>query len=294
MTTPAPLRPVTDDEIDTFWRDGVVCLRSIMPAEWLDRMAGPVDETIVDPAVTTDMTEMGGDLAAGLGATVLVDERAPTGTPRGQFRSGVDHWRVHPDFAAFATESPLPGIVAALLRSDKVNLYEDSVLVKEPGTIERTAFHQDQAYFHVDGRQVCTTWVPLDPVRRETGAVGYVRGSHEWDRTWRPNFFVTTETLPDTVGDVVPDIHAALDDYDVVFFDVEPGDLTVHHARTLHGAEANRSATLRRRAMSVRYCGDDARYHIRRGAPLKPHHETVSDGYVVDHEACPVVWPSPG
>ena len=286
----SPLRSVTADEIATFWRDGVVCLRSIMPGDWLERMAGPVDETILDSAVTTDMSAMGADLAAGLGATVLVDER-PTRVPRGQFRSGVDHWRTHPDFRAFAVESPLPEIVATLLRSAQVNLYEDSVLVKEPGTVERTAFHQDQAYFHVEGTQVCTTWVPLDPVTRETGAVGFVRGSHEWDRKWRPNFFVTTESLPDTDGDVVPDIHAVLDDYDVVFFDTDPGDITVHHARTLHGAEANRSPTRRRRAISVRYCGDDARYRIRRGAPLKPHHHEVTDGAPVDHEACPVVWP---
>lgn len=290
MTTPEPLRAVTADEVDAFWRDGVVCLRSIMPSDWLRRMETPIDETIVDPTVTTDMSAMGGDLAAGLGAKVLVDERTPD-ADRGSFRSGVDHWRVHPEFAAFATTSPLPEIVASVLRSDKVNLYEDSVLVKEPGTAERTAFHQDQAYFHVDGSQVCTTWVPLDRVTRETGAVGYIRGSHEWDRTWRPNFFVTTETLPDTEGEVVPDIHAALDDYDVVFFDVEPGDVTIHHARTLHGAEANRSTTTRRRAISVRYCGDDARYHLKPGAPRKPHHEAVTDGAIVDHEACPVVWP---
>ena len=71
---------------------------------------------------------------------------------------------------------------------------------------------------------------------------------------------------------------------------MQPGDLTVHHCRTLHGAAGNASPTMRRRALSVRYCGDDARYRIRRGVPRKPHHAEVADGDVLDHPDCPVVW----
>ncbi len=35
---PAPLtRPITDDEVATFWRDGVVCLRAVIPVAALGR-----------------------------------------------------------------------------------------------------------------------------------------------------------------------------------------------------------------------------------------------------------------
>ena len=53
--------------------------------------------------------------------------------------------------------------------------------MKEPGALERTVWHQDLAYFHVDGDQLCTTWCPLDPTDAENGAVRYARGSHRWD-----------------------------------------------------------------------------------------------------------------
>jgi ectoine hydroxylase-related dioxygenase (phytanoyl-CoA dioxygenase family) len=67
--------------------------------------------------------------------------------------------------------------------------------------------------------------------------------------------------------------------------------MTVHHARTIHGADGNASTNIRRRAISIRYCGDDARYYLRKGVPRKPHHEQVVEGDVLDHADCPVVWP---
>jgi ectoine hydroxylase-related dioxygenase (phytanoyl-CoA dioxygenase family) len=175
----------------------------------------------------------------------------------------------------------------------KINLYEDSLLVKEPGTIEPTMFHQDLAYFHVEGRQICTAWCPLDRATRATGAVGYVRGSHRWNRMFKPNLFVSAMEIPGTEGEAVPDVAGRPRDYDVVYFDLGPGDVTFHDARTIHGADGNSSTTTRRRAISVRYCGDDARYFLRTGAPAKAHHRHVRNGDPLDCDECPVVWRMP-
>ena len=285
-----PLRAVTDDEIDTFRRDGVVHLPAILPAVWLDHLAGPVDETIADRSVTVDMTELGASLATDFGVSLVTDDRAAGG----RFLSGVDHWLHHEVFAAFAIKSPLPAIAGTLMGADRVHLYEDSVLVKEPGTAEETAFHQDLGYFHLEGDRICTAWAPLDPVTAETGAVVYLRGSHLAGEVYRPNYFVTDEPLVGTEGRVVPRLRPADNNPDLVLFDTVPGDVVVHHAGTIHGAGANRSATMRRRAVSVRYCGDGVRYRIRPGAPTKPHHSGELDGTeVVDHPACPLVWSRP-
>lgn len=285
----SPTRAVTAEEVAAYSEHGVVHLKAILPVELVESMAGPVDETIVDERVTTKIA----DFAAVMGADLLVDPRvASRGAPRGVFYSGVDHWLVHPAFEAFACRSPLAQIVAELLGSDRVWLYEDSVLVKEPGTHEETAIHQDLSYFHVDGDQICTTWTPLDRVDPESGGLKYVVGSHRWPRRFRPNLFVTEMPLPDTDGELAPQSRD-LREAEVVSFVVDPGDVVVHHARTLHGAYGNASADRRRRAISVRYCGDDARYHIRRGTPQKPHHANVVAGepLALDEPRCPVVWP---
>ena len=295
MNDALPVRPVTEDEVETFWRDGVVCLRGVLPTTWLDRMAEPIEEALAD-AATTDLSSFGDDLARDAGAVRLLDDEVSgAGLPRGHFKAGTDHWVEQPAFLDFAVRSPLGPIVARLLRSEQVWLYEDSVLVKEPGTYEKTAFHQDMAYFSLVGELVCTTWVPLDPVTAESGAVRFVVGSHR-DRTqYRPNFFVTTMPIPGSVGAEVPDFGAdeRVGSARIVSFDTEPGDLTVHHARTIHGAYANKSATQRRRAISVRYAGDGTVFTPVAGGLAKAHHRDARAGESLDPALFPVAWPRP-
>jgi ectoine hydroxylase-related dioxygenase (phytanoyl-CoA dioxygenase family) len=275
----------TSDEIAAFWADGAVVLRGVLDRESVAGMAPHVDALIGLPELV-DMTEMGDRLGRS-GASVLRE-----GSGSGRFRSGVDHWLSHPAFAGFACNSGVPAIAAALLRASKLNLWEDSVLVKEPNSGERTAWHQDLSYFHVTGEQLCTTWIPLDEVDAQTGAMSFVRGSHRWPSLYRPNLFVSTLPIPGTAGEEVPDIDAmaARGEVELLQWELGPGDISVHHARTLHAAGANRSADRWRRAISIRYCGDDARYRFKPGAPRKPHHAEVREGDVLDHERCPVVW----
>lgn len=296
MGATPPLRPVTDREVEAFRTDGVVCLRNVMPPGWLRRMEDAL-ETALASADVADLSQMGADIAAATGADRTVDPVVgDAGTSRGRFLAGTDHWRAQDEFLEFATQSPLGSLAATVLGADEVWLYEDSVLVKEPGTAERTAFHQDMAYFHLEGDLVCTTWVPLDPVTAETGAVRYVAGSHR-DRTrFRPNLFVTTMAIPGTEGAEVPDYDdlAQVGGARIVSFDTEPGDVVVHHARTIHGAHANASATRRRRAISVRYAGTGTVFRPVAGAPSKPHHDGVVAGDPLDDERFPRAWPPPG
>lgn len=291
MERVAPTRAVTQQEVETFWRDGVVCLRSILPVEFVESMAAPI-EAALDSSVMADLSEMADLLESGAGATRMVDEAvASSGLPRGRFKAGTDHWLVQEEFRDFALRSPLPAIVAALLGSSEVRLYEDSVLVKEPGTQEKTGFHQDMAYFHLDGDLVCTTWVPLDVVTEEMGAVRFVVGSHRDDTTYRPSMFVSDMAIPGTEGAEVPDYDKQVGEARIISFNTSPGDLTVHHARTIHAASGNLSPTQRRRAISVRYVGDGTRFKVVPGSPMKDHHNSLVEGELLTDEACPLAWP---
>lgn len=275
-----PLRDITEDEIETFWRDGVVFLPGLFDPDWVARMSEGFETAIHD-----------------LGP--LGRNYNPEGQP-GAFYMDLGVWKRNPVFEDFATASPAPAVAARLMGAEKVHVYDDQLFVKEPGTNYPTPFHQDWTYFHFDGWQICGIWFTVDPVGPEDGALGYVRGSHRWDRAFQPipiggarssDLYAAKPAGAEDVLDKLPDIEANPDDYDLVFFDYKPGDCSVHHIRTIHGSKGNKSKTTRRRAVTVRYCGDDATYLARPYAPEQGHGAYLKDGDPIGGPDYPLVWP---
>ena len=91
----------------------------------------------------------------------------------------------------------------------KVNLYEDSVLVKEPGARERTVWHQDLVVLPRRRRAALHDVVPARPGRRDDRR-GAVRAGLAPLRTrcTGPNLFVSSMPIPGTEGELVPDVDA--------------------------------------------------------------------------------------
>ena len=82
-------------------------------------------------------------------------------------------WHNDPDIASFASTSPLPTLAARLMRARKVNFFCDQLFVKEPGSADSpTPWHHDQVVFPIAGTKTVSFWICLDPVTRETGALG--------------------------------------------------------------------------------------------------------------------------
>jgi hypothetical protein len=126
------------------------------------------------------------------------------------------------EFRQFSLNGAAPEIAGSLLGSEKINFFGDQVFVKEPGTRERTAFHQDATYFEIEGEKCCVLWIPVDPVTLESGAILYVRGSHRDGKLYQPNVFFAQTPLPGAEGEPLPDIEGHMSDYDIIHFDVEP------------------------------------------------------------------------
>jgi ectoine hydroxylase-related dioxygenase (phytanoyl-CoA dioxygenase family) len=97
--------------------------------------------------------------------------------------------------------------------------------------------------------------------------------------------------LPGSEGRDLPDIENNMEKFDIVHFDVEPGDVLVHHYRTIHGTGGNQSRYQVRRAASIRYCGDDIRFTERPWVPRQLHHtHKLKTGDVLSGPDFPVVW----
>jgi ectoine hydroxylase-related dioxygenase (phytanoyl-CoA dioxygenase family) len=220
----------------------------------------------------------------------LVDA-LPRNAPRGKFLLDTSVWRRVPMLADFALNGPLPEIASMLLEAPSLRFYDDQMFVKEPGAVDRAAFHQDVPYFHVNGETGCVFWIPLDVVREGGGRIGYIPGSHRWERLYKPNIFVSEMPFPDSEGIDMPRIDANPEAYGVQYIDADPGDILVHHFLTVHGSEGNQSPN-RRRAFSLRYCDATIRYRHRQGAPAQPlHRQDMTDGDALDDAIHPPVWP---
>lgn len=308
-------RPITADEIAAYNNAGVVCLRGVLDLNAVNFLRKNIDEAVN----TLGNSPSGYDLTELTHAYEAVDDKTLAERSSGQHNVSavVEHMRasgkpllfdqVSEDkkgrflldtgvasriraLRTFILRGAAVDIASALLQSDTVRFFGDQIFVKEPGTRERTAFHQDATYFPINGNQCCVLWIPVDPATLETGAMRYVRGSHSDGTLYSPNVFVSQTALPGSEGVQVPDIDANPQGYDLVHFDAEPGDIIVHHYRTVHGAGGNTSRYQVRRALSVRYTGDDIRFTNRPWAPPQPHHShNLKEGDPLDASDFPVV-----
>jgi len=222
-----------------FARDGAVCVRGLVAPELLAKVTAAVDANLAAPSVLAQVASQAND--------------------PGRFVEDFCNW---PRFPAYVDLAQATAPVAqALMGSASVRLYHDHLLVKEAGTRQPTPWHQDQPYYDVDGRDVVSMWLPIDPVPRES-TLEFVAGTHlgPW---LMPRTFMQREAkwFPEGSLADVPDVQADRCAFPILGWALQPGDAVFFHALTLH---ASQGATGLRRVISIRFLGDDARRVERR------------------------------
>ncbi|MDH3636291.1 MAG: phytanoyl-CoA dioxygenase family protein [Gammaproteobacteria bacterium] len=264
---------LTQGQVDAFKRDGVLLLRGVF-SDWIETLRAGVEANMRDPGP--------------FGREYLEPGQA------GRFFGDYCNWDRIPEYRDFMFDSPAPGIAADLMMSKSVRIFHEHVLVKEPGTDKVTPWHHDQPYYCVDGRQVCSMWIPLDPVSIET-CPEFVAGSHDWGRWFLPRKFSGVDyDHDDDKLESIPDIDANRTEYDIRSWNLEPGDAIAFHFLTIHGAPSNLSATHRRRGFAARWLGDDTVYAIRSGEispPFPGLEQRLKPGEPLDCEEFPQVFP---
>jgi ectoine hydroxylase-related dioxygenase (phytanoyl-CoA dioxygenase family) len=249
---PAPNRPVVADEtVAAFQRDGATVLRDVVAPQWLEQLADGVEHNRRHPS---DWAHWYTDADEAVG-----------------FWSDYVTWPVVEQYRRVVFESGLAEIAGALMGSRTVRFFHEHVLVKEPGATEPTPWHHDDPYYGVDGMQNVSMWIALDAVPASSG-LQFVAGSHRWGRRFVPRRFIDQSPYGDADErfELLPDGDELVAGQRVLGWDVEPGDVLAFHYRTLHGAPGN-SLSTRRRAVSLRWLGDDARFGERPWTTSPPY-----------------------
>ena len=82
-------------------------------------------------------------------------------------------------------------IAADLMGVERVRLYHDQALFKEPGG-GPTPWHQDQFYWPLDTHHTITMWIPLVEVLEAMGPMSFVSGSQK--KGYLGNFAISDES----------------------------------------------------------------------------------------------------
>jgi len=260
------------DIVEAYQRDGAVCVRGLFSPEQVAQARRAIDAVLATPSELSIVASRPED--------------------PGRFVEDFCNWRRIPELEDFARRSPAAAAAGELMAATTVRLFHDHILVKEPGTHQRTPWHQDQPYYDVDGTQGCSMWLPVDPVSRAS-TLELVAGSHHgpW---FLPRTFLDGKAkwFPEGTLAELPDIDAAREAFPILGWELEPGDAVFFHFLTLHAA-AGVDGPHRRRVLSLRFLGDDMVHAPRpwRTSPPFPGLEAeLPAGAPMNHPLFPMLW----
>ena len=125
--------------------------------------------------------------------------------------------------------------------------WASSFFIKEAQDPAYVSWHQDSTYWGLSEPEEVTAWVALTPSSPENGCMRVIPGTHTKEQ--QPHTDTHAEHNILTRGQVVD---CEVDESEAVDLVLEPGEMSLHHVRLIHGSEANTSDA-RRTGFAIRY-----------------------------------------
>ena len=146
-----------------------------------------------------------------------------------------------------------------LVRQEKIvdaieDLYGANILcwttnffIKEACDPAYVSWHQDSTYWGLSKSDVVTAWVALSVSNESNGAMQVVPGTHLLDQIPHKDTF-SKDNLLTRGQEVAVDVDPAK----AVSINLQPGEMSLHHVRIIHGSPPNASSQ-RRIGFAIRY-----------------------------------------
>jgi hypothetical protein len=207
---------LTQSQIDTFWRDGCVFPIRVMSA---------ADAIEIRGRLEAFETESGGPL------------------------KGALRHKSHLLFTWLAELVRNNHIVDAIedLYGPNLFCWTTNFFIKEANNPAFVSWHQDSTYWGLDRPDVVTAWIALTPSNKANGAMGFIPGTHKKDQIEHRDTFAKNNLL--TRGQ---EVAVDVDEDQAVTIELEPGEMSLHHVRLVHGSPPNPSDD-RRIGFAIRY-----------------------------------------
>ena len=252
--------------VDDFRRDGFVVVPDLLRADELRRFGAAVDEGVARRSRHDART---------------VAEKTPY---EQSFIQCQNLWEDCKEVRPLTFHPVIAETAARLLGVGAVRLWHDQALFKEAGGRE-TDPHQDQPYWPIVETDTITAWIPFDGSTLESGAMGYLPGSHRLGVREFVDIFSGH-------GDD-PLARRELQGIAPVFVEVTAGSIAFHHGLTFHLARPNLTGTVRRVHTAIYFADGSTR-----GEGRFPHPAVeragIAMGALIASAVTPIAWPRPG
>ena len=245
---------LTGEQIDCYQRDGAILLRGVLDEREQALLADGVEESFSNP---------------GKRATRASDKEGEGMTFLESFPSLNS-----PALQTLLETSCIPEIAARMMRAPSAQLILDQIFYKQHGRVIPTPWHQDTPYLRVRGDEMVRVWITADESPREI-SLQIVRGSHRWNVIYNPRLGgrdghirktgegkMLKMSAQESTAPEVPDIERFRDSFDILNWDVAPGDALVFHGNMLHAAGGADDYPGDRRAYTSMWGGPNLQYVV--------------------------------
>ena len=133
------------------------------------------------------------------------------------------------------------------LYGDDLLCWTTNFFIKEPHNPAFVSWHQDSTYWGLSRPDVVTAWIALTPSTKGNGAMEFIAGTHVSDQIPHRDTFSKNNLL--TRGQ---EVAVDVDPSQARVIELQPGEMSLHHVRLVHGSAPNPSNE-RRIGFAIRY-----------------------------------------
>ncbi len=220
---------LTEEEIATFERDGLVIPNYRIPEEMLARMRTEVDDLIARHPDVRPETLSGPH------------------NPWGQSAKVLGSW----NWLEFCTFSEILDMVEQLIGPD-IALWGSQLFCKPAGDGMSVPWHQDGQYWPIDPMATVTVRIAIEDSLLENACMRYVPGSH---RARKLELHELVDRSDVALKQRMSQIDESQARDDVLY----AGQISIHDVYLVHGSDENRSDK-RRADYAIRYMPASSRY----------------------------------
>lgn len=255
------MQKLSEDQLNSYKKDGVIFVKNAISDLWLDKLADGIEESIIHKSLTGKII---------------------SGKDNGGFSGDIDLWYKQDVFYDFFLNSPCSVYAEQVLNSQVVRHFYDQTFIKPAGCHLATPWHHDITFWPVDLKKnnICSIWITLDQVTRETSGLEFIKGSHLWDSYWK-SYAPGSDALVNKSHKDLPDIDSLRSSHEFFSPEMQPGDALIFNAHIVHGSSSNLSLDKPRRAFTSRWCDDQTVFEDRiKTKPITASHNLKSGDFL--------------